>query len=59
MSITPTQPANGHEKDRIIVFEDVAIAFDENVVLDGVSFQLHKAETKILLGVAGPARASP
>jgi phospholipid/cholesterol/gamma-HCH transport system ATP-binding protein len=57
MSITPAQPANGHEKERIIVFEDVAIAFDENIVLDGISFQLHKGETKILLGVAGAGKS--
>lgn len=57
MSLTPAQPANGHEQENIIVFEDVAIAFDENIVLDGVSFQLHKAETKILLGVAGAGKS--
>jgi phospholipid/cholesterol/gamma-HCH transport system ATP-binding protein len=57
MSPTPVQPANGHEQENIIVFEDVAIAFDENIVLDGVSFQLHKAETKILLGVAGAGKS--
>jgi phospholipid/cholesterol/gamma-HCH transport system ATP-binding protein len=57
MSLTPAQPANGHEHENIIVFEDVAIAFDENIVLDGVSFQLHKAETKILLGVAGAGKS--
>jgi phospholipid/cholesterol/gamma-HCH transport system ATP-binding protein len=57
MSLTSAQPANGHEQERIIVFEDVAIAFDENIVLDGVSFQLHKGETKILLGVAGAGKS--
>jgi phospholipid/cholesterol/gamma-HCH transport system ATP-binding protein len=35
----------------------VAIAFDENIVLDGISFQLHKGETKILLGVAGAGKS--
>ncbi len=57
MSLTPAQPANGHEQEHIIVFEDVAIAFDENIVLDGVSFQLPKGETKILLGVAGAGKS--
>ena len=57
MSFTPAQPANGHEPERIIVFEDVAIGFDENIVLDGISFQLHKGETKILLGVAGAGKS--
>ena len=54
MSTNPTRP---DDSERIIVFDDVAIAFDELVVLDGVSFTLHKAETKILLGVAGSGKS--
>lgn len=55
MSITPTAPDDPER--RIIVFEDVAIAFDNLVVLDGVSFTLRKGETKILLGVAGSGKS--
>ena len=39
-------------------FDDVAIAFDENVVLDGVSFQLAHGETKALFGVAGSGKST-
>ncbi|MGI9103963.1 MAG: ABC transporter ATP-binding protein [Terriglobales bacterium] len=57
MSISPPQPANGREK-RDIVFDDVGLAFDENLVLDGISFSLRPGETKILLGVAGTGKST-
>ena len=34
-----------------VVFENVSIAFEENVVLNGVSFHLPRGETKALFGV--------
>jgi len=40
-----------------IEFEDVSIAFDEKVVLDGISFQLPHGETKALFGVAGSGKS--
>jgi phospholipid/cholesterol/gamma-HCH transport system ATP-binding protein len=39
-------------------FDNVSIAFDENVVLDGISFQLPHGETKALFGVAGSGKST-
>jgi phospholipid/cholesterol/gamma-HCH transport system ATP-binding protein len=44
--------------EKIIVFDDVAIAFEEKKVLDGVSFELTRGETKILFGVAGVGKST-
>src|SRR5207302_1788026 len=41
-----------------IVFEDVSIQFEDNPVLDGVSFALKRGETKILLGIAGAGKST-
>lgn len=41
-----------------IEFENVSIAFEERMVLDGVSFVLPRAETKIILGVAGAGKTT-
>ena len=40
----------------MIVFDDVSLAFEENRVLEGISFRLAHGETKILLGVAGTGK---
>jgi phospholipid/cholesterol/gamma-HCH transport system ATP-binding protein len=43
---------------KAIIFEDVAIAFEGMPVLDGVSFQLRRGETKVVLGVAGSGKST-
>src|SRR5271166_70291 len=42
----------------VIEFDNVSIAFDEKVVLDGISFQLPHGETKALFGVAGSGKST-
>lgn len=39
-----------------IVFEDVSLCFEENQILDAVSFSLTRGETKAVLGVAGAGK---
>ena len=41
----------------IVSFDDVSIAFDEKVVLEHVSFNVHRAETRIILGPAGGGKS--
>lgn len=41
-----------------IAFEDVGIAFEDKVVLDGISFRLNKGETKAIFGVAGSGKST-
>jgi len=60
---TPTLPLDSSvaktEDDSApaIIFEDVAIAFDDNEVLRGVSFHLPRGETKAVFGVAGSGKS--
>src|SRR5271154_5022257 len=41
-----------------IEFDNVSIAFDDKVVLDGISFRLPHGETKALFGVAGSGKST-
>jgi phospholipid/cholesterol/gamma-HCH transport system ATP-binding protein len=61
---TPTLPidswtvAQSDSSTPVIVFDNVSIAFEENVVLDGVSFHLPRGETKALFGIAGSGKST-
>jgi len=49
---------NEPQSGSAIVFEDVHLAFEDNEVLRGVSFQLPLGETKALFGVAGAGKST-
>jgi phospholipid/cholesterol/gamma-HCH transport system ATP-binding protein len=42
----------------IVVFDDVHLAFDEKVILDGISFTLKTGHTKIFLGASGAGKST-
>jgi len=61
---TPTAPSQqeatqqaDHPADAV-VFDNVSIAFEEKVVLEGVSFRLPLGETRALFGVAGSGKST-
>lgn len=52
-------PAHGRPGEEPIVrFEDVRLAFDEQVVLDGISFALYPGNTKIFIGASGSGKST-
>ncbi|TAK18761.1 MAG: ATP-binding cassette domain-containing protein [Acidobacteria bacterium] len=44
--------------DPVIDFRDVHLAFDDKVILDGVTFTLDKAHTKIIIGASGSGKST-
>jgi len=62
MSTPPSvleQPIQQRPANEITVkFEDVSIAFEDKVVLDGISFELLHGETKAIFGVAGSGKST-
>lgn len=55
--VSPQAPAP-ESSPEAIVFENVAISFEDRPVLDGISFTLQRGESKILLGVAGVGKST-
>jgi len=58
--VLPIDQASSNTGDRsayAIEFENVCLAFDEKVILDGISFRLQHGETKALFGVAGSGKS--
>src|SRR5271169_5376782 len=49
------EPLLSRPDEPVVTFHDVEIAF-EQPVLEGISFQLPRGETKILLGAAGTGK---
>lgn len=49
---------SGEAHDKAVIFEDVALAFEKNEVLKGVSFSLPRGETKIIFGIAGSGKST-
>ena len=59
--LAPQTNENGvHDSsyEMAIVFDDVHLAFDQKRVLNGVSFQLQKGESRVLFGVAGEGKST-
>ena len=57
--MTTTAITNGfHPSGEVVLeFKDVELGFDQHLVLRGISFRLHRGETKVLFGVAGSGKS--
>ena len=56
--VSPPRDDLAPREPTTILFDDVHIAFEGKQVLNGVSFQLRRGETKILLGIAGSGKST-
>src|SRR6185503_1286376 len=46
------------DRRNAIEFENVVLAFDEQVILDGISFSVEPGETKIVMGGSGTGKST-
>ena len=57
-AVEERQPSSPDSASGVIVFDKVSLAFDDNRVLDQISFRLAKGETKAIFGVAGSGKST-
>ena len=56
-TLAPEKQAESDVPEQVLVFEDVSIHFEDHPVLEHVSFQVYKGQTRILLGPAGVGKS--
>lgn len=57
-AVPQTDASESQEQNDVIIFDDVALAFGDNEVLNGISFRLAHGETKAIFGVAGSGKST-
>jgi phospholipid/cholesterol/gamma-HCH transport system ATP-binding protein len=58
MTTATPSPAAERADEPVVTFEGVSLAFDDKVVLDGVSFELLPGRMKIIMGASGAGKST-